>query len=309
MRVLVTGSSGFVGRHVVKELEGDHELLTPSRMELDLLRMGDFEENGVSEYLNQQKPDAIVHLAATVAGLPGNLGNQGKFMYDNLQMALNIFEAARFADVKKVVNLGSVCGYHDIGPKPFKEENYWTGLPHESNRGYGMAKRASIMLGIEYARQYGLNVTNLIPINLVGEFDTSDHVIIDLIRKFENPSCKMSLDKPFVRLWGTGSATREFCYAGDLAEAIAISLETETDAWPINIGTGEEISIKQLAEMIKLIGQYNVHIWWDEDKPEGQASRCLDIARAKEVLGWSPKTTLQEAIRRTINWYRSECLR
>ncbi len=326
MRVLVTGSEGFVGRHVVKELEDNHELLTPSRESLDLIVQ---EASSLGTYFSIQKINAIVHLAATVAGLPGNIGNQGLFMYNNLQMALNVFEGARLAGVKKVVNLGSVCGYHDVGPKPFQEVNYWHGLPHESNRGYGMAKRASIMLGIEYARQYGMDVTNLVPINLVGEYDQSDHVVIDLIKKFESAefisaeglydlACHGVDAKPEpleyyrqfegiapVRLWGAGTATREFCYVGDLARAIAISLEKSTDAWPINIGTGKEISIKDLAMLIKKVGGYHSEITWDTTKPEGQSSRCLDIQRASDILRWSPRVTLEEAIRKTIHWYRA----
>lgn len=295
MRILITGSSGFVGKHVIEELIYDNVLLTPSSNHLNLL-----DPLSVHSYFKHNDIDAVVHLAATVAGLPGNIGNQGLFMYNNLQMALNLFEHARTAGVSKVVNLGSVCGYHDIGPKPFKEENFWKGLPHESNRGYGMAKRASIMLGIEYARQYGMNITNLVPINLVGEGDTSDHVCMDLIRKFEES------EGDEVDLWGSGFATREFCYAGDLAKAISLSLNKETGAWPINIGTGKEISIRDLAKLIKDVGRYDSRIAWDVSKPEGQASRCLDISRAKDTLGWEPQTSLREALAKTIVWYRME---
>lgn len=304
MRILITGANGFLGKHVVKELKDEHELLTPSRREFDLVDNGAEYEyqpfDRVRRYLMINKIDAIIHLAATVAGLPGNIGNQGLFMYDNLQMALNIFEGARLANVNKIINLGSVCGYHDVGPKPFKEENYWLGLPHESNRGYGMAKRASIMLGIEYARQYNMDVTNLIPINLVGEYDQSDHVCIDLIRKFEQAH-----GDPVV-LWGSGKATREFCYAGDAARAIGIALKRNTTAWPINIGTSQEISIEDLANLIKKLGNYSSNIIWDKSKPEGQNSRCLDITKAKNVLRWEPTTSLESALLKTIKWYKNE---
>lgn len=313
MRVYISGHSGFVGQHVIAALKDDHDLVMPGRDEVDLLH-GTMHQPPLEDlacFLQSRKIDAVVHLAATVAGLPGNIGNQGLFMYDNLQMALNIFEAARLADVSKIINLGSVCGYHDVGPKPFQEDNFWLGLPHESNRGYGMAKRASIMLGVEYERQYKMDITNLIPINLVGEYDQSDHVVMDLIKKFEDPRYRLEdFDgvsthlKKYVELWGTGSATREFCYAGDLARAIAISLERKTGAWPINIGTGKEISIKDLAELIKKIGNYNIDIEWDSTKPEGQASRCLDITRARNILRWEPRVSLEDAIGRTIKWYR-----
>lgn len=323
MHILITGGkTGFVGKNLVEYLSKNtqYKLFTPMRRDLDLLSSYDMDgEEGAGNpvksilyYLDKNKIDTIIHLAATVAGLPGNIGNQGLFAYENCQMGLNIFEAARLANVKKIVNLATVCGYHDVGPKPFQEENFWNGLPHESNRGYGMAKRFLVMLGIEYERQYGMNITNLIPINLVGPYDTSNHVVMDLIRKFESPKIPSFEEvprgfhaQPIVELWGTGNATREFCDVLDLCRAIEISLNKNTGAWPINIGTCKEITIKDLAELINKIGDYNVQIRWQPDKPEGQKSRCLDISRAKEILNWEPTISLEDSILRTIKWYRS----
>jgi len=304
VRILVTGGHGFVGSHLLPKLQEEgHAVIAPTKDQIDLVH-GDCLYGAVSclaDMCQYRDIEAIIHLAATVDGLPGNIGNQGKFMHDNLLMGVHVLEAARLAEVAKVVNLGSVCGYHSVGPKPFKEENYWTGLPHESNRGYGMAKRATIMMGIEYNRQYGMDVTNLVPINLVGEGDVSTHVCVDLIKKFEE--AKNNDDGP-VTLWGRGTATREFCYAGDLADAIVMAVGRDVGPWPINIGTGREISIADLANLIREIGGYKSHIIWDHSKPEGQGSRRLDISRAKELLGWEPKTSLREALKRTIEWNR-----
>ena len=299
--ILITGGHGFVGTNLVNYFLSDlkHLLFIPTKSELNLLDGVD----NIYNYLQFHQIDTIIHLAATVAGLPGNIGNQGLFMYESLQMGMNIFEAARKYKITKLINLSTVCGYHAIGPKPFKEENYWNGLPHESNRGYGMAKRTLVMLGIEYERQYGMNITNLIPINLVGPYDQSDHVIMDIIKKFE--SVKRSNDDKII-LWCKGSATREFVDVLDLCRAINYSLNIKTDAWPINIGTGREISIYDLAYMIKRIGGYNVVIEWDDTKPEGQSSRQLDINKAKNILGWEPSIKLEDSIKRTIHWYKEK---
>jgi GDP-L-fucose synthase len=317
MKVLITGANGFVGKHVVKELEGKHELLTPSRQELDLLRLGDLQENGGSEYINRHKPDAIVHLAATCGGIGINKDNPGKFIYENLQMGINVLEAARIAGVSKVVNLGTVCAYPKHTPVPFKEEDIHNGYPEETNAPYGIAKKTIMEMGDAYSRQYGMSVTNLVPVNMAGEWDNFDeyssHVIPALIKKFESPTVDLAAEglggphhnlNPRVTLWGTGSASREFLFAGDCARAIGIALVKDTGPAPINLGTGQEITIKELAEMIKRVGGYDAEIVWDDSKPDGQPRRCLDVTRAKNRLKWEATTSLEENLRRTIDWYR-----
>jgi len=333
VRVLVTGSSGFVGQHVRRELEKrDHELLTPSSQELNLLT-GHKDvcfntQDLIKLDLINHKVDAIVHLAATCGGIGINADNPGRFIYENLQMGINILEAARLAGVSKVVNLGSVCAYPKFTQVPFKEEDLWNGYPEETNAPYGIAKKTIIELGIAYARQYGMNVTNLLPANMAGEWDNFDqyssHVIPALVAKFEDPHYRGFVTKdgqeyrgimidsneipvhPFVTLWGTGSASREFLYAGDCARAIAIALEKDTGPQPINLGTGQEITIRELANLVKRVGEYDAEITWDNTKPDGQPRRALDVSRAKSVLRWEATTSLEETVKRTIRWYREQ---
>lgn len=332
MKVLVTGSSGFIGKHVVRELnERGHDVVTPSRKELDLVAMQIWNEGRVShnggiafshwlsdyEY-DHSKIDAIVHLAATCGGIGINKDNPGRFIYENLQMGVNVLEGARLAAISKVVNLGTVCAYPKFTDIPFREENIWNGYPEETNAPYGIAKKTVMEMGIAYASQYGLNVTNLVPVNMAGEYDHFDlyssHVIPAIIKKFENPliddKCQFGFSpqnypKKYVELWGTGRASREFLYAGDCAKAIAISLEKTTGPEPINLGTGREITICQLAELIKTIGSYDADIVWILNKPDGQPRRCLDTSRAKTVLGWEATTSLEIIIQKTIDWYRT----
>jgi len=316
MRVLVTGGNGFVGKHVVAALSADgHDVIVPSREDFDLIvkrgpgysiathhkKVNDH-VSFLCWYLLDREIDAIVHLAATCGGIGVNKDNPGKFMYENLQMGLNLFEAARLANIKKIVNLSTVCSYPKHTPVPFRESDLWNGYPEETNAPYGIAKKAIMELGIAYHKQYGLNVTNLVPVNMAGEYDHFDlyssHVLPALIRKFEEA-------KDVVILWGTGSASREFLYAGDCARAIAIALEKDTGPDPINLGTGEEVTIKELAEIVKQVGGYTAAIRWDNTKPDGQPRRCLDVSRANKVLRWQAKTGVEETVRKTINWYRS----
>jgi nucleoside-diphosphate-sugar epimerase len=317
MRVLITGSSGFVGQHVVKELEDDHELITPDRFKLDLLK--DYCVSGgalTNTKLMFEGVDAVVHLAATCGGIGINKDNPGKFIYENLQMGINVLEAARLANVKKVINLGTVCAYPKYTDVPFKESDLWSGYPEETNAPYGIAKKTIIEMARAYHAQYGMEITNLLPANMYGEYDNFDlyssHVIPALIAKFEN--LKKSRDEIFelgqmrpnmIGVWGDGSASREFLHASDLARAVSISLEKNTGPEPINIGTGHEVTIKELVELINKVGGYDGGIQWDPSKPNGQPRRSLDITRAKNVLRWEPQTSLEEGLNKTIEWYRA----
>lgn len=325
MRVLITGAGGFVGKHVVKELQDEHELLTPSSQELNLLYhvggyYGEDPEGLIKDYLLRQKVDAIVHLAATCGGIGVNKDNPGKFIYENLKMGINVLEGARLANVMKVVNLSTVCAYPKHTPVPFKEEDIHNGYPEETNAPYGIAKKTIMEMGDAYSRQYGMSITNLVPVNMAGEWDNFDeyssHVIPALIKKFESPQYKDwyrgddygmrgQMKDPYVELWGTGSASREFLYAGDCARAIGIALIKDTGPQPINLGTGQEITIKELAEMIKRVGGYDADIVWDDTKPDGQPRRCLDVTRAKNILRWEAQISLEDTIKQAIEWYRN----
>lgn len=312
-KCLVTGANGFVGKHVVPALRSaGWDCSTPSRKRLNLLENFspddgylDVVQHGFGLYRDM---DTIVHLAATCGGIGVNKKNPGKFIYENLQMGLNVLEVARIHQnfigrQVTVLNLGSVCMYPKHPPQiPFKEENIWDGYPEETNAPYGIAKRAIVETGIAYAQQYGLNVINLIPVNMAGEHDHFDlensHVIPALIRKFEESDGQ-------VVLWGTGQATREFLDAKDCASAISTALDTVVDdPYPINLGTGNEISISRLADMIKRIGQYEAHVVWDTKQPDGQPRRCINTERARNVMGWEAKILLEKTIARTIAWYR-----
>jgi len=309
MTILITGAHGFVGKHVVDILQrGEEYILTPKREQLDILDSSAWSLQhpdanvNLRHYIKSNNVDAIVHLAATCGGIGINKDNPGRFIYENLQMGINVLEAARMTGVKKVVNLGTVCAYPKFAEVPFREETIWNGYPEETNAPYGIAKKTIMEMGIAYATQYGMEVTNLVPVNMAGEYDNFDlyssHVIPALIRKFEEADGK-------VTLWGTGSASREFLYAGDCARAISVALERNVGPQPINLGTGKEITIRDLAELIQRIGEYDVEIEWDSTKPDGQPRRCLDVTRAKNTLRWEAQTSLEETLRRTISWYRS----
>lgn len=295
--ILITGSTGFLGKNLL-DVPTSHNIFSPSKSELNIFNLSE-----LVDYLLENKIDSIVHLAALCGGIGINSHNSGVFMYTNLQLGMNIMEAARVCDIEKVVNIGTVCSYPKYTEIPFKESDLWLGYPEETNSAYGIAKKTIMELGIAYGKQYGLNVTNLIPVNMCGPYDNFDlyssHVIPALIAKFES-------NKDEVVLWGDGSASREFLDARDCARAIMKSVDMPTGSDPINIGTGREVSIKDLALLVKDIGNYTANITWDTSKPNGQPRRCLDISRAKSLLGWKPLISLEESIRDTIEFYRDK---
>jgi GDP-L-fucose synthase len=333
MKVLITGGLGFLGKHVVQALQSEHELVMPSRNELNLvnpmwpgctMREWLHGAEAVNAYVREHRTiDAIIHLAGNVGGIGYNQNNQGKLGYENLQMGLNVLEGARLANVKKVVMVGTTCSY-PLRPKtiPFVEQELFDGMPESTNSGYGIAKRTLIKLGMEYASQYGMNITNFVPANMYGPYDhfedEKSHVIPAIIKKFEeaqkHPQVGILTTHPdglitkehwgIVELWGTGNASREFLYAEDCAIAIALSLAKDTGPEPINLGTCREITIAALAAMIKEVGKYDAHMHWDSSKPDGQPRRSLDVSRAKNVLGWEARTSLEVGLKQTIEWYR-----
>ena len=300
--ILITGGNGFLGKHVIDEFKKNNiDYLAPRSSELDIL---DF--NALKNYLEYHKPNSILHLAALCGGLPKNKHLPADFLRINTQMALNIYEGARVNNITNIYSLGSVCMYPCYCPTPFKEDDIWNGAAESTNFGYGQAKRTLLMLSQTYRQQYGFTGVHLIPVNMFGIYDSFDdgksHVIPALIKKFIN-AVKNNL--PQVELLGTGNATREFLAAQDCAEVIAQVVSTNFDCdLPINLGTGQDISIKDLAELIKKLTNYTGKIVFKNDDMDGQPKRLLDVSRAKQLLNWTAKTNLKDGLIKTIDWYQ-----
>jgi GDP-L-fucose synthase len=298
-RILLTGATGFLGKNLKPVLEENYEVIGIGSNDFDLR----YQEN---VYLAFEKfePDIVVHAAGSVGGILANRENPGKFMYDNLIMGANLIETARTSNVKKFVLLGTVCAYPKLTEIPFEEKNLWNGYPEETNAPYGIAKKTLMKLAETYHYQYGLNVVNLIPVNMYGPYDhfnlTSSHVIPALILNFYN-AVKYKYD--YVTLWGTGEASREFLYAPDCAEAIKLAIQKDVGPDPINIGTGVEIKIADLAEIIANLMGFEGTILFDSSKPDGQPRRCLNTKSAKDRLGFTAKTSLVDGLLKTINWF------
>jgi len=304
MNLLITGAHGFLGRHVVRHLEKrqDIELFTPLSQELDLM-----DASALSRYLLTHKITHIIHLAANVGGIGANKRKPADFMYNNLIMGLNVLRRADHSPfVKKVINIGTICSYPKNASVPFKEEDIFNGYPEETNAPYGIAKRAVMVYGDALNAQHNLRVVNLMPVNLVGEYDNfhplDSHVIPAIILKIYKAKCN-HINK--IELWGTGCATREFLYAGDCAKAIGLALDKHETPEPINIGSGKEISIKGLAERIALLMQWDGDIIFTGQVSDGQPRRCLDTQKAKEKLGFVAETSLEEMLRWEMAYFLS----
>lgn len=304
-RVLVTGGAGFLGSYVVKKLKerGCKEIFVPRIEDYDLVKM-----ESVKKVYQDARPDIAIHLAAVVGGIGANLKNPGKFFYDNLMMGTQMMEIGRQAEVKKFVTLGTVCCYPKFTPVPFKEEDLWNGYPEETNAPYGLAKKMLLVQSQAYRQQYGFNSIFLLPVNLYGPKDNfspeSSHVIPALIKKCFDA---IKGDKNEIVAWGSGEATREFLYVDDCADAIMLASENYNKSEPVNIGSGLEISIKDLVNLIaKLIG-FNGRIIWDTSKPDGQPRRRLDILKAEKEFGFKAKVSFEEGLNNTITWYRDHC--
>ena len=304
-KVLVTGAGGFLGTSVLKELlaKGYKNVTAIASSKVTDLRR----QTAVESMMNDIKPDVIVHLAGRVGGIGINKENPGRFIYDNLLMGANLIEEARQQNCSKFVMVGTVCSYPKFTPVPFKEEDIWSGYPEETNAPYGIAKKTLMQMIMSYKQQYNFNGVNLIPVNMYGPHDdfdpSSSHVIPALILKIHN--AMKQTPHADLSVWGTGSASREFLYVEDSAEAIVKAMASHNDPEPINIGTGSEITIKNLVETIADLMGFNGKIVWDSSKPDGQPRRCLDTNRAEKRLGFKAKTSLKEGLKTTIEWFRS----
>ncbi|TVX97078.1 GDP-L-fucose synthase family protein [Cohnella terricola] len=302
-RIVVTGGAGFLGRHVVEKLRlrGCSEIYVPRSKDYDLIT-----ETGIVKMFEDMKPDYVIHLAAVVGGIGANRVNPGKYFYENLMMGTQLIEKSRQYELEKFVAVGTICAYPKFTPVPFQEDDLWIGYPEETNAPYGLAKKMMLVQSQAYRQQYGFNSIYLLPVNLYGPYDNFDlessHVIPALIRK-----CVEAVERGDKQIvcWGTGSATREFIYVDDAAEAIVAAAEKYNDSEPVNIGSGMEISIKDLVELITKLTGFEGEIVWDSSKPDGQPRRCLDINRAKQEFGFEAQTKFEDGLRQTIEWYRN----
>ena len=301
-RVCVTGGAGFLGSFVTEKLRqrGAHEIFIPRYPEYDLVQPQD-----VERLLDDARPDVILHLAAHVGGIGANRLHPAEFFYDNLMMGVQLMHQAWKRGVEKFVAIGTVCAYPKYTPVPFREDDLWNGYPEETNAPYGLAKKMLLVQAQAYRQQYGFNAIFLLPVNLYGPRDNFDlessHVIPALIRKCIEAQ---ESGQKTVEVWGDGSPTREFLYVEDAAEGILLATERYNGPEPVNLGSGFEISIRDLAELIRRLTGFEGELVWDTSKPNGQPRRALDISRAEKYFGFRARTNFEEGLRRTIEWYR-----
>ncbi len=303
-RVVVTGGAGFLGRYVVEKLKarGCQHLFAPRKAEYDLRRL-----DAIQQLYADARPSLMIHLAAVVGGIGANRERPGEFFYDNLMMGAQLLEQARLAAVDKFVAIGTVCAYPKFAPIPFREDDLWNGYPEETNAPYGLAKKMLLVQSQAYREQYGYNSLFLLPVNLYGPRDNFDprtsHVIPALIKKCVEAVARG--DEEIV-VWGDGSPTREFVYVEDAAEAIVLAAECYNASEPVNIGSGFEISIKDLVERIAAYAGFKGRLVWDTTKPNGQPRRRLDTSRAAEAFGFRAQVGFEEGLRRTVDWYLAQ---
>ena len=302
-RVMVTGGGGFLGKAVVQRLRagGAEQIFIPRSVDYDLRTLA-----GVREALREGKPDLIIHLAAVVGGIGANLENPGRFFYENAIMGIQLMEEARLAGVAKFVTIGTVCSYPKFTPVPFRDEELWNGYPEETNAPYGLAKKMLLVQGQAYRQQYGMNVIHLIPVNLYGPGDNFDpassHVIPALIKKCIDARDAGAAE---IEVWGSGSASREFLFVEDAAEGIVLGAERYDEPEPVNLGVGDEITIRDLVELIARLTRFPGLLRWDTSRPDGQPRRALDTTRARDAFGFVASTSFEEGLRTTIDWYEA----
>jgi GDP-L-fucose synthase len=302
VRVLITGGGGFLGSHLVDRVRRDGiEPFVARRKDYELTDAGD-----VARLFADAQPEVVIHLAAEVGGIGANRANPGRYWYSNLMMGAHVLEQSRIAGVRKLVLLGTICSYPKFAPVPFRENDLWNGYPEETNAPYGIAKKTLLVGADGYREQYGLDSIYLLPVNLYGPRDNFDletsHVIPALVRKMVDAEER---GEPEIVLWGDGSPTREFLYVDDCAEGIWLASQHYDGTDPVNLGTGEEISIRELAELVAELTGYTGEIVWDTTKPNGQPRRKLDVSRAEELFGFRAHTTLRDGLETTIAWFRS----
>ena len=305
-RIMVTGGAGFLGRNIVKKLQerGCQDIFIPHIEEYDFVQI-----DSVKKAYSFFKPDIVIHLAAVVGGIGANRENPGKYFYDNLMMGVQLIEIGRQVGLEKFVALGTICCYPKFTPVPFKEEDIWNGYPEETNAPYGLAKKMLLVQSQAYRQQYGFNSVFLMPVNLYGPEDNfnpdSSHVIPALIKKCFDAIVEK---KSEIVVWGTGKATREFLYVEYAAEGIILATERYDKSEPVNLGAGFEISIKDLVELIVKLTNFKGKIIWDASRPDGQPKRCLDTSRAQMEFGFKAKTSFEDGLRKTIQWYSEKNL-
>jgi GDP-L-fucose synthase len=301
--VVVTGGAGFLGTRVVAELQqhGAQNIFVPRKKDYDLV-----DQAAVVRLYRDARPHLVIHLAARVGGIGANQQNPGSFFYDNLMMGAQLIEVGRQVGLEKFVALGTICAYPKFTPIPFKEDDLWNGYPEETNAPYGLAKKMLLVQAQAYRQQYNFNAIYLLPVNLYGPGDNFDpassHVIPAMILKFESA---LRAGQHEVELWGTGKPTREFLYVDDAARAIVLASERYDRPEPVNIGSGREISIADLAQLIADTVGFKGTIRWNTSKPDGQPRRALDTSRAERLFGFRAEMPFEQGVRKTVEWYRN----